>query len=74
MLFAVMFAIGCALKKDNPIRIYEPYIVGKGETLWDISEQFTQGDKRAWIYEVGQINDISGNIYAGEIIYVYREE
>lgn len=68
-----MILLSCALKKDKPIRIYEPYIVEKGETLWDISEQFTQGDKRAWIYDICQMNNlIDCNITEGETIYVYE--
>lgn len=72
ILFVLMLLLGCALKKDKPVRICEPYIVSKGETLWSISELYAKGDKRAWIYDVQKLNGIEGSgITEGETIYVY---
>lgn len=73
ILFILIFLLGCAVKKDRPVRICEEYIVSQGETLWEISDKFTRGDKRAWIYEVRQINGIEGSVNTGDVIYVFSE-
>ena len=73
VLFFIMLLLGCVMATNRPVRICEPYIVGKGETLWTIADKFASGDKRDWICEVQDINDIEGSIYAGETIYVFSE-
>ena len=74
VLFILALLLGSSINMDKPARICEPYIVASGETLWDISDKYARGDKRAWIYEVCSINDIEcSQIYAGDIIYVFKE-
>ncbi len=74
IILAVIILLGLAPNAVRPARICQPYIVSKGETLWEISEQFTKGDKWKWVYEVRDINGIKGSIYPGEVIYVFKEE
>ena len=75
LLFIVIILLGFISMSDKPERECETYIVEKGDTLWDISEKYTRGDKRRWIHEVCEINEKEGcGIYAGEVIYVFKEE
>ena len=49
------------------------YILGKGETLWEVYKEFGSGIKwQKWLYEMEKINGKSGNEawYYGESIIV----
>ena len=73
-LFVLLILLGFVSRRNKSLRECETYIVEKGDTLWDISEKYTRGDKRRWIHEVCAMNEKEGcGIYAGEIIYVFRE-
>lgn len=74
IVLAVIILLGFVSNADKPERVCEPYMVKRGETLWGISEQYAEGDKWKWIYEVKKINGLQcSDIYAGEIIYVFSE-
>jgi LysM repeat protein len=50
----------------------EIYYVSSGQTLWSIGKGYTKNtdDIREWIFEVNKINNINGDIYAGQKIRV----
>jgi hypothetical protein len=74
-LFAVIILLGFLSKDEISYERCEYYVVEKGDTLWDISERYTRGDKRKWIHEVSKLNHISDSgINAGQIIYVFYEQ
>lgn len=67
-----------SMMPDEAIR-YEPYTVQSGDTLWDISKEFTPADRdcRGTIEEIKKVNKLeNGKIYAGQVILVpiYEEE
>lgn len=52
------------------------YMVSKGDTLWSLSQQYCPDDMdcREWIYEVEQMNGITGGqIWPGDIITILTE-
>lgn len=51
----------------------EEHIVRSGETLWSIANLYVDAekhDRRIWIYEVREINDIDPDIMPGQRITV----
>lgn len=53
----------------------EKHIVRRGETLWSISKLYCSDsvDRREWIDEIKQLNNIGDTIYEGEEIIVLVE-
>ena len=60
--------------KDKPLEVIE-YTVSKGETLWDLYEQYDNGwswDK--WLWEVKRLNGkTDGGVVPGEVVKIYVE-
>lgn len=50
----------------------ETYYVSNGETLWNIGKGYIKSsdDIREWIYRINKLNNINGDIYAGQKIKV----
>lgn len=68
------FSSGAFSAQANDIpRELQPVIVRSGDTLWDLVSQYYQynGDIRAAIYEVREINELdSVELYPGQLIYI----
>ena len=72
-----IFLIDSLFSPRHPNYEYEfkQYVVSKDERLWDIAEEelknntyYEHEDIRQVIYEIQKDNNISGNIYPGQII------
>ena len=72
-IFALAFVIKAGAQPElTPMQ----YRVHKGDTLWSLSQQYCPDtmDCREWIYEVEQMNGITGGrIWPGEIITILKE-
>ena len=57
---AVMIAVCCAKYAPKPRRYTEQVTVYYGDTLWSMADEYCPQnmDKREWIAEVMQLNDI----------------
>lgn len=73
------FLIDSLFSPRHPNYEYEfkQYIVSKDERLWDIAEEelknntyYKNEDIRQVIYEIQKDNNISGNIYPGQVIKI----
>lgn len=78
IVLAVAVLLIGSLKPEKATR-YEPYVIGSGDTLWDIAKEFTPEDRdcRDTIAEIEEVNGIDNStIYAGQVIIVpiYEEE
>lgn len=71
-LFSFFGGVFNAQAGDQP-RELQPVAVRSGDTLWELVDKYYQyeGDIRAAIYEVKQINDLnSAALTPGQIIYI----
>lgn len=64
-------------KHPNYEYTYKNYTISQGERLWDIAEEelknntyYEHEDIRQVIYEIQKDNNISGNIYPGQVIKI----
>ena len=73
ILLIIEIAISPTL--DDVTWYEETHTVKRGETLWSISKLYCPEsvDRKEWISEVKQLNDIGDNIYEGNEIIVLVE-
>ena len=62
LALTLIFAAGA--QAGNTLRETSAHVVGAGETLWDIAAEHTApgGDVRATLYDIRQMNDLSGSV------------
>lgn len=71
LIFIVI--IGKTNQQEKINWVEESYVIGQGETLWDIAEEYNENtDIRDYIYQLKQINSNidAGNLHEGQEIKI----
>ncbi len=73
ILILIILGIFCiSISKEKTE--YIDYTVGRGETLWSIAADHTDGDIRDYIYEIKNINNMtSSELKEGQTIKILKE-
>lgn len=73
ILILIILGIFCiSISKEKTE--YIDYTVGRGETLWNIAADHTDGDIRDYIYEIKNINNMtSSELKEGQTIKILKE-
>ena len=78
ILILIILGIFCISISQNK-KEYIDYTVGRGESLWSIAADYTDGDIRDYIYEIKNINNMTtsnlqeGNLQEGQTIKILKE-
>ncbi len=73
ILILIILGIFC-ISISQTKKEYIDYTVGKGETLWSIAADRTDGDIRDYIYEIKNINNMtSSELQEGQAIKLLKE-
>lgn len=73
ILILIILGIFCISISQNK-KEYIDYTVGRGETLWSIATNHTDGDIRDYIYEIKSINNMaSSELKEGQTIKILKE-
>ena len=74
ILILILFGIFC-ISISQSKKEYVDYTVERGETLWSIAAERTDGDIREYIYEIKNINNMtSSELKEGQTIKLLKEE
>lgn len=73
ILILIILGIFCiSISKEKTE--YIDYTVGRGETLWSIAADHTDGDIRDYIYEIKNINNMTtSELLEGQTIKLLKE-
>lgn len=73
ILILIILGIFCISISQNK-KEYIDYTVGRGETLWSIAADNTNGDIRDYIYTIKDINGMTtSNLQEGQTIKILKE-
>ncbi len=73
ILILIILGIFCISISQNK-KEYIDYTVGRGESLWSIAADYTDGDIRDYIYEIKNINNMTtSNLQEGQTIKILKE-
>lgn len=75
LILLALFNMALSPTIDDVAWREDTHTVRRGETLWSISKLYCPNsvDRREWIDEIKQLNNISDTIYEGEEIIVLVE-
>ncbi|MBQ6906201.1 MAG: LysM peptidoglycan-binding domain-containing protein [Clostridia bacterium] len=75
LMILLLIEIAISPTLDDVVWCEDTHIVRHGETLWSISKLYCPDsvDRREWIDEIKQLNNIGDTIYEGEEIIVLVE-
>jgi hypothetical protein len=73
ILILIILGIFC-ISISQAKKEYIDYTVGRGETLWSIAADHSDGDIRDYIYEIKNINNMtSSELKEGQTIKILKE-
>lgn len=72
LLSCLIFTGNYYISRDKPSEVIE-YTVSKGETLWDLYEQYdNEWSWGKWLYETKQLNGkTTSGVMPGEVVRIY---